>query len=143
MQPQDGAFVVLFKDETHKEVFLVFRSDKPIWNLPGGGIEPSESPEQAAVREVMEETGFTIKLSLYVGTYRNINVKTGGLWNKAHLYTGAVTGGTFIPEFPGCKGQWFAVDDLPEAMQPVTRVRIADALHPPVTPFEKDFVPAQ
>ncbi|MDG6999025.1 MAG: 8-oxo-dGTP diphosphatase [Nitrososphaerota archaeon] len=30
------------------------------WNAPGGKIEPNESPEQAARREVYEETGLTV-----------------------------------------------------------------------------------
>lgn len=33
-----------------------------VWNFPGGGIEEGESPEQACIREVKEETGIDIRL---------------------------------------------------------------------------------
>jgi 8-oxo-dGTP pyrophosphatase MutT (NUDIX family) len=33
--------------------------DGPIWLLPGGGVEPGESPECAAIRELWEETGIS------------------------------------------------------------------------------------
>lgn len=48
-----------FKDEL--QVLLVLKN-RPLWmcdklNLPGGAVEPNEKPEDAAKRELLEETG--------------------------------------------------------------------------------------
>lgn len=41
------------------EVLLISLDDGQRWQLPKGHIEPGESPEEAGVREVREETGVT------------------------------------------------------------------------------------
>ncbi len=44
-------------------LLLVRRKDPPDagrWTLPGGHVEPGESPHQAVVREVMEETAVPV-----------------------------------------------------------------------------------
>ncbi|WP_325052736.1 NUDIX domain-containing protein [Streptomyces triticirhizae] len=38
-------------------LLLVRVRDRDCWELPGGGIDPGESPREAAVRELWEETG--------------------------------------------------------------------------------------
>jgi 8-oxo-dGTP pyrophosphatase MutT (NUDIX family) len=38
--------------------FLFLLETDGQWNVPGGGIEGSERPKQAALREFVEETGF-------------------------------------------------------------------------------------
>ena len=43
------------------EVVLVSVGKPPRWQLPKGLIDPGETPEQAAVREVREEAGITAK----------------------------------------------------------------------------------
>ena len=35
---------------------------KRMWSLPGGQIEVNESPREAAIRETLEETGYSVEL---------------------------------------------------------------------------------
>ena len=142
MKNKDGSFVVIFKNQNKEEVFLVYRSDLLIWNLPGGGIEENETPEEAAIRETFEETGFKIKLLKKVGIYKNIDTKTGGIWNTTFLFVAKIVSGKYLAEFPGCKGQWFKIDNLPNDAKYVTRLRINDVFcYKSAKPFIKEFRP--
>ena len=53
------------------QVLLNLRDDKPdlafanCWTLPGGSVEPGEIPEQAAHRELSEETGLELPLTFW------------------------------------------------------------------------------
>lgn len=118
---QDGAFVILFKDDSRQEVFLAFRSDYPIWVLTGGGIEKEEAPEEAAVREALEESGFKIKI------IRKLWIVKKPSGHQTHVFEGRRISGEFKPEYPGCRGQWFNIKHLPFETLYKTRVRIKEA----------------
>ena len=47
------------------------------WGLPKGNVEPEETPEAAAVREVLEETGLEAEIEHDLGTIRYFYVWEG------------------------------------------------------------------
>lgn len=59
-------------------VLMVRRAVKEgelMWQFPAGGIEPGETPEEAAVRETLEETGLKVEAESLIG--QRVHPKTG------------------------------------------------------------------
>ncbi|ATY16976.1 NUDIX hydrolase (plasmid) [Amycolatopsis sp. AA4] len=42
---------------------LLVRNERDEWELPGGRIEPEETPEQCVAREIAEETGLRVDVA--------------------------------------------------------------------------------
>jgi 8-oxo-dGTP pyrophosphatase MutT (NUDIX family) len=63
-----GALALIERDE---ELLLERRSDSGQWGLIGGSIEVSESIGEALRREVMEETGLTVRGHELFGVFSN------------------------------------------------------------------------
>ena len=67
-----GCSAAIFDDERQK-VLLTRRSDNGLWCLPGGHMEPGESPAETCIREVKEETGLDVRVVRLVGIYTDPN----------------------------------------------------------------------
>src|ERR1051326_6734352 len=50
------------------EVMLVYRKRHQDWTLPRGKVKEGESFQEAAMREVLEETGCSCRIGNYLGT---------------------------------------------------------------------------
>ncbi|MCA9536420.1 MAG: NUDIX domain-containing protein [Myxococcales bacterium] len=78
------AVAAIIHDE-HGRV-LVLRTAEGAWTLPAGQIDPGESPREAVVREVREETG------LEVLTTRLLDVYGGAGWRMTYANGDEVEG---------------------------------------------------
>ena len=121
----------------HDEVLLVLRSDVRFWTLPGGGREPGETYEQAAVREVREETGYEVELERVVGGYWRPQMPHGG--DKQRVYVGRVTGGDpSAHDWESLDVSWFPLDALPKRLTRFCAEQIEDALADAEAPVRKE-----
>lgn len=61
MTPDTGStvYAVAFRG---RRFLMVFNARRGGWEMPGGHIKEGETPEQAAVRETLEESGFGIRV---------------------------------------------------------------------------------
>ena len=50
-------------------LLLVRNRDDGLWQTVGGGMDPSEQPADAAVREAFEETGLLVEPTRVIGVY--------------------------------------------------------------------------
>ncbi len=62
-----------------------FQTDTRGWAVPAGRVDPGDSPEQAIVRELREETGHRAESLLYLGHYFPSN---GSSNQTFHIYIG-------------------------------------------------------
>lgn len=93
--------VVYEKSNNAVKALLIARNAKKTWCLPKGKIELNETPEQAAVREIKEETGIDAKIIKLLGDihYKFISPEDSALVIKdVRFFLFCYAGGDITPQ---------------------------------------------
>lgn len=125
-----GAYAVLYRQG---RVLLTHQaSPVPEYQLPGGGIDPGESPLPALHREVYEETGWHMADPRWFASYRRfVYMPEYDLWAEklCHIYLARPTLQIGPPAEPEHRAEWMTLPDAMELLgNPVDRDVVARLL---------------
>ncbi|UCD88315.1 MAG: NUDIX hydrolase [Desulfobacterales bacterium] len=126
-----GAIVV-----RENEVLLVKRSQPPSkgrWAIPGGRVELGETLQQAAEREIMEETGLTIRALNPIYTFEVIERDDAGRIRFHYVIVDLLAdyvSGELKPSDDASEAQWVTPEELEGLpVSKTTREVLANVIH--------------
>ena len=115
-------------------------ASKPAWwEIPGGGMDPGESSQAAAAREIVEETGITeFDMGPCVWT-QQVQFTFAGIYfdSDERIHVASCVGGDYQPQgleyfealaFRGAR--WWPIDELLESAEPVLPPRLREFIQP-------------
>src|SRR5690348_8114790 len=107
-----GGVVIRRSQPAGLEIAIIHRPEYDDWTLPKGKIEPDETPEDCALREVREETGLRCDLKQPLGCTAYVDRR--GRDKIACYWIMEVRGGRFKPGVEVDRLLWLPV---PEAVK--------------------------
>lgn len=101
--PQDGRYLIV--EERASGVIVVTQ--------PGGHIEPDESPEEAVVRETLEETRCRVEVESLLGLYLWVHPQTRQQFLRIVYVASLISEDGMRPLDDGVHAvHWYSLDDL-------------------------------
>ncbi len=126
-----GGFVVSKSDASLVAVMARFnRGGKLEWCIPKGHLESAETKEQAAIREVFEETGLVVSITKYLGEVRyQFNQPGKSVTKTVHVFLMKQLSGELSmendPNHEASELAWVKISDLIARLSHVNEKRIA------------------
>ena len=110
--PKVGADGAIFDEDGR--ILLVLRADDQTWCLPGGWVDANESPAEAAVREVREETGLEARSVGLVDVFTRLpSVERGPHTVLTISYLCEVVGGEPRGSHETLEVRYWRIEDVP------------------------------
>ena len=118
-----AAYAVITDDAGRILLALWNEATNKLWTLPGGGVDLDETTEDAAVREVEEETGHDVRLTALLGVdcyvvepERRFKPSDRPLKGVRVIYRAEIVGGSLRNETGGStdEARWIPLADVPD-----------------------------
>ena len=123
MKPFRQCAAIILTDDRDR---VLLWQPRQSYGLPGGVVEPHETPPMAAVREAEEEIGVEVGLEYIIGAY----YLRGGGWPDifASVYKARIVSGKPHAADPNevLRLEWLEPDKLPSALMADARAAIPD-----------------
>ncbi len=142
-----GATILVVNDD--KQILFQHRSDTLDWGLPGGALELDETLEEAAARELHEETGLVANEFDLVGVFSGpdyyFRYPNGDeVYTVIHLYIAKnVRGILEMKDDESLKLTYFSKNELPDQLEKRTKLllnNLEDILWDLGSSFAKDIL---
>ncbi len=132
MNSMSSAVSAVIEDSAGRVLLCQQSQGHRLWGLPGGKVRACESPADAAVRDIREETGIESELVELIGLYRLTGDGCGEDMPDlcVHVFRARLTGGEAAVNAPGRirRLAWCETGSLPQPLTATTRTAIADAV---------------
>ena len=108
---------VLVINKKTNEILLIKRLNEPFkdcWALPGGFVDENEDLEQAARRELFEETNIETEEMIQIGAFGTPNRDPRGHMISVAYQTDLIDNQIVKAKDDAKEVKWFSINDLPE-----------------------------
>jgi 8-oxo-dGTP diphosphatase len=110
-------------DQATDKFLVIQRMDTGAWQLPGGILEEAESIHDGVVREVLEETGVSVRPIRLSGVYKNMEIGVVAL-----VFLCEAKSGEPVATDEARDVRWLPRETIRETMPPAFACRLLDAL---------------